>query len=86
VPSVRQPTNPIKTQLLFTCSGLDAMSAPAAGAAEERVDAVEISLVLDVQALWNNGALKPAHSRARFHRTIFQNSAENKVIDVDHSV
>jgi Flp pilus assembly protein TadG len=70
----------IKTQLVHMF-GIDTMSAPAAGAAEERVDAVEISLVLDISgSMANNGRMGNLRQAGYdFIDAIFDNSAENKV-------
>lgn len=70
----------IKTQLVHMF-GFDTMSAPAAGAAEERVDAVEISLVLDISgSMANNGRIGNLRQAGYdFVDAIFDNSAENKV-------
>ena len=70
----------INTQLIHML-GVDTMSAPAAGAAEERVDAVEISLVLDISGsmAFNNRMTNLEDAGLEFIDAIFDNSAEDKV-------
>ncbi|MFU8865020.1 MAG: pilus assembly protein TadG-related protein [Rhodobacterales bacterium] len=61
--------------------GVDTLSAPAAGAAEQRVDNVEISLVLDISgSMAFNDRMTNLRSAGRdFIDAIFENAAENKV-------
>ena len=70
----------VSTQLVHMF-GMDTLSAPAAGAAEERVDAVEISLVLDVSGSMasNNRIVNLRSAGHDFIDAIFDNSAANKV-------
>ncbi|HEY9020572.1 MAG TPA: TadE/TadG family type IV pilus assembly protein [Paracoccaceae bacterium] len=70
----------VSTQLVHMF-GMDTLSAPAAGAAEERVDAVEISLVLDVSGSMasNNRIVNLRSAGHEFIDAIFDNSAANKV-------
>lgn len=70
----------IDTQLIHML-GVDTMSAPAAGTAEERVDAVEISLVLDISGSmsFNNRMTNLENAGLEFVDAIFENSAEDKV-------
>lgn len=70
----------IDTQLIHMF-GVDTMSAPAAGAAEERVDAVEISLVLDISGSmsFNNRMTNLENAGLDFVDAIFENSAQDKV-------
>lgn len=66
---------------LLHMMGVDSLSAPAAGAAEERVDNVEISLVLDISgSMASNNRMTNLRSAGRdFVDAIFENAAENKV-------
>ncbi|WP_296761733.1 vWA domain-containing protein [Sediminimonas sp.] len=61
--------------------GVDTMSAPAAGAAEESIGSVEVSLVLDISGSMNSNSrltrLKPA--ARNFVDTILENSEQDKV-------
>lgn len=70
----------VSTQLVHMF-GMDTLSAPASGAAEERVDAVEISLVLDVSGSMasNNRIVNLRRAGHEFIDAIFDNSAANKV-------
>ena len=70
----------IETQLIHML-GVDTMSAPAAGTAEERVDAVEISLVLDISGsmAFNGRMTNLENAGLEFIDAIFDNSAEDKV-------
>ena len=70
----------IQTQLIHMF-GINTMSAPAAGAAEERVDNVEISLVLDISGSMdlNNRMTNLRDAGIEFIDAIFENAAEDKV-------
>lgn len=70
----------INTQLIHMF-GVDTMSAPAAGTAEERVDNVEISLVLDISGsmAFNNRMDNLETAGLEFIDAIFGNSAQDKV-------
>lgn len=70
----------IQTQLIHML-GVDTMSAPAAGTAEERVDNVEISLVLDISgSMANNNRMTNLRSASiDFIDAIFENAADDKV-------
>ena len=70
----------IQTQLIHML-GVDTLSAPAAGAAEERVDNVEISLVLDISgSMQNNNKMQNMRAASiDFIDAIFENAAEDKV-------
>lgn len=70
----------VSTHLLHML-GVETLSAPAAGAAEERVDNVEISLVLDISgSMANNNRMTNLRSAGRdFIDAIFENAAEEKV-------
>jgi len=70
----------VSTHLLHMM-GVDSLSAPAAGAAEERVDNVEISLVLDISGsmAFNNRMTNLRSAGRDFVDAIFENAAENKV-------
>ena len=61
--------------------GVETMSAPAAGAAEERVDSVEISLVLDVSgSMASNGKIGNLRTAGgQFIDAIFANTEQDKV-------
>lgn len=67
----------IKTQFMHM-NGVDTLVAPAAGTAEERIDGVEISLVLDVSgSMSDNNRLPNLINAAReFVDTMDENSAE----------
>lgn len=70
----------VKTQFMHMM-GVDSMTAPGGGAAEESIGSVEVSLVLDISGSMNSNSrlnrLKPA---ARgFVDTILENSEEGKV-------
>ena len=70
----------INTQLIHML-GVDTMSAPAAGAAEERVDAVEISMVLDVSGSMasNNKIGNLRTAGGQFIDAIYANTEPDKV-------
>lgn len=70
----------VSTHLLHML-GVDTLSAPAAGAAEERVDNVEISMVLDISgSMASNNRIVNLRAAGRdFIDAIFENAAENKV-------
>lgn len=70
----------VSTHLLHMM-GVDTLTAPAAGAAEERVDNVEISLVLDISGsmAFNNRITNLRSAGSEFVDAIFENAAENKV-------
>lgn len=70
----------INTQLIHML-GVDTMSAPAAGTAEERVDSVEISLVLDVSGSMasNNKIGNLRTAGGQFIDAIFANTEQDKV-------
>ena len=70
----------VSTQLVHML-GIESMSAPASGAAEERVDNVEISLVLDISgSMGSNNRMTNLRSAGHeFIDAIFDNSAANKV-------
>jgi Flp pilus assembly protein TadG len=70
----------INTQLIHML-GVETMSAPAAGAAEERVDSVEISLVLDVSgSMASNGKIGNLRTAGnQFIDAIFANTEQDKV-------
>ena len=70
----------INTQLIHML-GVDTMSAPAAGTAEERVDSVEISLVLDVSGSMasNNKIGNLRTAGGQFIDAIVANTEANKV-------
>lgn len=61
--------------------GIDSLTAPAAAAAEERVDNVEISLVLDVSgSMANNSRIENLRTAGgEFIDAVFANAAANKV-------
>ncbi len=61
--------------------GVDTLTAPAAGAAEERVDNVEFSMVLDVSGSMANNQRIQNLRRAggEFIDAVFANAAENKI-------
>lgn len=61
--------------------GVDTLTAPAAGAAEERVDNVEISLVLDVSGSMddNSRIVNLRRAGGEFIDAVFANAAENKI-------
>ena len=70
----------INTQLIHML-GVETMSAPAAGAAEERVGSVEISLVLDVSgSMASNGKIGNLRTAGgQFIDAIFANTEQDKV-------
>lgn len=70
----------VSTHLLHMM-GVDTLTAPAAGAAEERVDNVEISLVLDISGSMNSNSRMTNLHRAgqEFIDAVFANAAENKI-------
>lgn len=70
----------VSTHLLHMM-GINTLSAPAASAAEERVDNVEISLVLDVSGSMglNDRITNLRTAGGEFVDAIFENAAENKV-------
>lgn len=70
----------ISTQLIHML-GVDTLSAPAAGAAEERVDNVEISMVLDISgSMQSNNKITNLRSAGReFIDAVFENAADGKV-------
>ncbi|MFD1193424.1 pilus assembly protein TadG-related protein [Seohaeicola saemankumensis] len=70
----------VKTVLIHML-GIDTLTTPAAGAAEERVDSVEISLVLDVSgSMATNNRITNLRSAGHdFIDAVFANAAQNKV-------
>ncbi|MDZ7708970.1 MAG: VWA domain-containing protein [Roseovarius sp.] len=78
--SRRARERPCDTQFM-KMMGVDPMSAPAAGAAEESIGSVEVSLVLDISGSMNSNSrltrLKPA--ARNFVDTILENSEQDKV-------
>jgi len=70
----------VNTHLLHML-GVDTLSAPAAGAAEERVDNVEISLVLDISgSMANNSRITNLRNAGQeFIDVVFENAAQNKI-------
>jgi Flp pilus assembly protein TadG len=70
----------IKTQMIHML-GVDTMTAPASGAAEERVDNVEISLVLDISgSMANNNRMTNLRAAGLdFINAIFENASQDKV-------
>ena len=73
-------TADFKTQFMHM-SGVDSLSAPAASTAEERIDGVEISLVLDVSGSMNsNSKLKNLKVAAKeFVETMVDNTEDGKM-------
>ncbi|MFU8883215.1 MAG: pilus assembly protein TadG-related protein, partial [Rhodobacterales bacterium] len=70
----------ISTQLIHML-GVDTLTAPAAGAAEERVDNVEISMVLDISgSMQSNNRMTNLRAAGReFIDAVFENAADGKV-------